>query len=140
MGNPGSPFPRVLMRFPFLIPRGTKIRIPKNFDRDERCSPNSTSTYTQNGLPLALHLPLVFSASLMQFGARNVFLQKPHMHNTAAAIKVIIDKLLIFGPIFFSVLPTGPKPAENQPKSQIFHTYIHMSAVSLKWQVQGVSF
>ena len=49
-------------------------------------------TYIQNGFPLALHLPLVFSASLMQFDARNVFLQKPHMHNTAAATKVIIHK------------------------------------------------
>jgi hypothetical protein len=30
MGTPGSPFPRVLMRFSFLIPRGARIWIPQN--------------------------------------------------------------------------------------------------------------
>jgi hypothetical protein len=31
MGTPGSSFPGVLMRFSFLIPRGTKIWIPQNY-------------------------------------------------------------------------------------------------------------
>ena len=62
-----------------------------------------------------LHFKQLFSADVTIFKRKLNYFAPENM-------KKHLQKLLILAPNFFSVLPTSPKPAQNQPKSHfLFH-------------------